>query len=190
MLVAMLRSMSFVVSVRDGHHREDKRQHGEDEGLNDPDKELQAVKRERDHDWYQKREHQNYHLACEDISEETEGETDEPDQFRNQLQEPHEDVDDPAEDHPKVELRDATPETSKVEELLPVTDAERLDSPCLHGYRRNDGERQRGVEVRGGGAKEGEEFADGLAFVDRVLVLLMRVRVVFIDRRRTELTGP
>src|SRR3990172_1253789 len=136
----------FVAVVLNRTDREDKRQHREHRGLDEPHEELQPIDDVHEKEWHQERQHEDQDLAREHVSEETEGEADHADELREEF----EDAD---KRHDAVE----------VEELLEVTEAERLESPELDAEEGDDGQRERVVHIAEGAAEERNDEPELLA---------------------------
>src|SRR3972149_882411 len=117
--VTYLRLVGGVLSVRHRHYPEHKRQHREDERLDDADEQLKAVEDDGQDHRRQEGEHQDNHLPGEHVAEETECEAHQPHHLRYQLQDADEDVDRPLKELTEVEPEEATEHAAEVEELPP-----------------------------------------------------------------------
>src|SRR5690606_6688222 len=137
---AVFSTMTVVASVvRDRGLREDECQHGEDERLDEPHEELETVEDVHQREWHQERHHQQQDLAREDVAKETECERHDAGELGDELQQPHEDIDDAH--------RVALEQPPEGKELPEVADPERRQAPELHEDEGKDRDRQRRVHI-------------------------------------------
>src|SRR5215211_4041155 len=145
--------------MADREHGENERKCAEDEGLNGADEQFKAVEDDEYRRRHRKQEshHEQQDLAGHHVSEQTEGETDQPGKLGDELQNAHKSVD-----------------PVNVEELPQVTEEPHgADAPVLDKESRDEREREGRHQVRVDSTEEGCQHAYLLTVLDFVVRSLL-----------------